>query len=215
MGYRYYFCKAKKNLVEAIRNCKTNKEFIETAERFHSGSSEEDYVFLPRIFDQLIEFGKYYENANELYKIGEPLFRTEELAKQYVDYGAQVYFGDQAKKAFLSCIEWQKDRIKNNATRDIQLINKFEKMFITDTGAWLVSEGTNSIMIEQDKARELVEFLEEIRMEKRWQMYGYYDTNLAHQTLTDSWAYIDTIFNLLHIYKTFDYENDALIFMGW
>lgn len=70
-------------------------------------------------------------------------------------------------------------------------------------------------MIDQDKARQLVEFLEEIRMEKRWEQYGYYDTNLEHQILIDSWAYRDTIFNLLHIYKTFDYENDALIFMGW
>lgn len=215
MGYRYYFRKAKKPLVEAIQNCKTNEGLLETAEHFRSESVEDDYVFLPHIFDQLIEFGKYYENANELYKIGEPLFRTEELAKQYDDYGVQVYFGDQAKKAILSCIEWQKDRIKNNATSDIQKTGEFEKLFVTDTGAWLVSEGTNSIMIDKDKARELVEFLADIRMEKRWEQYGYYDINLEHQILTDSWQYRDTIFNLLHIYKTFDYENDALIFMGW
>lgn len=215
MGYRYYFCKAKKPFIEAIQNCKTNEELLETVEHFHSGSVEEDYISLPFIFDQLIEFGKYYENANELYKIGEPLFRTEELAKQYDDYDAKVYFGDQAKKAILSCIEWQKDRIKNNATSDIQKTGEFEKMFVTDNGVWLVSEGTNSIMIDQDKVRELVEFLMDIRTEKRWEQYGYYDMNMEHQILTDSWQYRDTIYNLLHIYKTFDYENDALIFMGW
>ena len=35
------------------------------------------------------------------------------------------------------------------------------------------------------------------------------------ECLVSSWLYEHTIFDLVRIYKTFDWENKCLLFMGW
>ena len=44
-----------------------------------------------------------------------------------------------------------------------------------------------------------------------------YKVNLdeTKKTLTDSWQYEDTIFNLVFLLKTIDWEKETLLFYGW
>ena len=41
------------------------------------------------------------------------------------------------------------------------------------------------------------------------------NTDLTKDTICDSWLFEYAIFELVRIYKTFDWENDALILLGW
>lgn len=45
--------------------------------------------------------------------------------------------------------------------------------------------------------------------------YTAINTNKEKESLVSSWLYEHTIFDLVRIYKTFDWENKCLLFMGW
>ena len=45
--------------------------------------------------------------------------------------------------------------------------------------------------------------------------YTAINTNKEKECLVSSWLYEHTIFDLVRIYKTFDWENKCLMFMGW
>lgn len=81
MGYRQYFSKVNRKKIEQIRDldreglikwCKENDVPLEEY-------NKEEYIDMFEIFDklgakQVFEFGKYYENADEVMKNGKVLF---------------------------------------------------------------------------------------------------------------------------------------------
>jgi len=47
-----------------------------------------------------------------------------------------------------------------------------------------------------------------------WKDLNPYDLNIENENITKSWKYEYSIFELVRIYKTFDWKNDVLIYCG-
>lgn len=196
MGYRQYIYSVPTWLVEEIRKCKTEEEFIATMQKFRNEIVEYDefennyYVRLHSIGDRLFEFGKYYENSDEMYKHGDSLFSSEELRKNYQEYGAIVLDPDGIECA----IEW--------------LRQKVEKIYLD-----LLKENSDNTWDDRSQFD---------RMKSHMSDYAYWwkgkgPGNLDKETdcIVNSWLYEHEYFELVRIYKTFDWDNDSMIFLGW
>lgn len=193
MGYRQYLYEVDKNLVEEIRKCKTEDEYISVCCKFNV-DTENDYAPVRCLGKKIYEFGKYYENSNKLYEHGDSLFYSEELNEKYDDYGAIIL----EKSGLVCAIEWQKNRIIEIYTDLMQETssNRFDersqfdrmKSHISDHLRWWKPEYGD---------------------------YTAYNLDENCESIVKSWLYEHTIFDLVRIYKSFDWENKCLMFAGW
>lgn len=193
MGYRHYIYEVDARLVEKIRACKTNEEYgrvcIENIPTYHGGA-EYDYFPIYNLGRELFEFGKYYENADEMYKHGDSLFGNAALREEYRDYEPIVL----DKSGLLCAIEWQANRVRS-IYEDL-LLEKSE-------------------LNEFDTRTQHMRMREHIESHQRWWQWGACDLDESREHLVRSWLYEHTIFDLVRIYKSFDWENKRLVFFGY
>ena len=197
MGYRQYLYEVDKNLVEEIRKCKTLNDFLAVCKKhnieYEEYEGEEPYVGLYNLGNMLFEFGKYYANSNEMYKHGDSLFTSDELNENFYDEDAIIL----NKEGLVCAIEWQRDRI----------ISIYEDL--------LKEQSSN----EFDERSQFDRMREHIKSHLLWwkPTYGLGTAYTLDESpdLVNSWLYEHTIFDLVRIYKTFDWENKCLMFMGW
>ena len=211
MGYRQYFYEVDKSIVDGIRKCKTEEELYDFFFFFFIKSNKYEYdgrvvYYLPvyKLGKEIFEFGKYYENSDELYKHGDSLFTSTELNERYEDYGAIVC----DENAILCAIEWQKQHI----------INMYENL-VNNTFEDTLERNYYPKDID-DKELHYKRLLQHCKDHLNWWKpeFGDYtaiDTDKSKDNLADSWLYEHTIFDLVRIYKTFDWENKCLLFCGW
>ena len=211
MGYRQYFYEVDKSKIEGIRKCKTEEELYDFCIKNDIECDKEEYngkihYYLPvyHLGQQLFEFGKYYENSNEIYKHGDSLFTSNELNERYEDYGAIVCDED----AILCAIEWQKQHI----------ISMYEHL-INNTFEEPIARYSYPSEID-DKELHYQRLLRHCKDHLSWWKptfgdYSAINTNKEKDYLVSSWLYEHTIFDLVRIYKTFDWENKCLLFCGW
>lgn len=196
MGYRQYIFSVETWLVEEIRKCKTEDEFIKTMQKFRNDSVEydsvdEEYYFpLYRLGEELYEFGKYWENSNEMYKHGDSLFTSDELNEKYEDYGAIVL----DEEGLLCAIEWYRSHV--------------EKMYED-----LLSETSANEWDTRPQFDRLKEHVQDYIY--WWKNTGPGNLNKKTDCIVNSWLYEHGYFELVRIYKTFDWDNNSLIFLGW
>lgn len=152
---------------------------------------EQYYIPLYNIGDELFEFGKYYENSEEMYKHGDSLFSSDELNEDYSDYGAIVLEAD----GLLCALDWQR-----------QHIIKMHKDLLQEKS-----------VREWDARSQLDRLIEHAKDYLTWWEYadGPADLDREHEQLVHSWLYEHTYFELARIYKTFDWDNKSMLFMGW
>lgn len=193
MGYRQYFYEVSKDLVEKIRKCKTEKEFVAIIESAKPDAveryGEEEYVPLFNLGSAVYEFGKYYENSDEMYKHGDSLFCSDELNEQYEEYGAIVVERSGVKCA----IDFYGNKVKKIYEDLLQ-----EK----SASGW-------------DDRSQIDRLKSHVKDYLYWWEFGPADMDLSHDRIVRSWLYEHEYFELVRIYKTFDFENKALVFMGW
>lgn len=197
MGYRQYLYSIDTWLVNEIKKCKTEDDFVKLMQKFRNEIVTYDsfdkhyYVQLHSIGDELFEFGKYYENSNEMYKHGDSLFTSDELNKRYSDYGIIVIKED----GLLCALDWQRkhvikmyeDLLREKSIQDWETRSQLDR---------LIANAKDYLM---------------------WWKYsnGPADLDKGHEQLVHSWLYEHTYFELARIYKTFDWENKSMLFMGW
>lgn len=211
MGYRQYFYEVEKSLVDGIRQCKTEEELYNFCIKNGIECDEDEYdgeisywCPLYNLGKELFEFGKYYENDSEIYKHGDSLLVGEELNKRYQDYGAIIC----DENAILCAIEWQKQHI-------IQMYeNLINNTFVNSL------ERYNYPSEIDEKELHYQRLLRHCQDHLRWwkPKYGDYtaiNADKEKDELVSSWLYEHTIFDLVRIYKTFDWQNKCLMFMGW
>jgi hypothetical protein len=190
MGYRQYLYQVDKRFVEQIRACKTNEEYGEVFKAHVAGyEEEEDYFPVYNLGKTLFEFGKYYENSGEMYKHGDSLFASEELNERYEDYGAIVL----DKEGVLCAIEWQAEHIKS-IYEDLMREKSTDRF---------------------DDRSQFDRLLDHVSGHLRWWKFGACNLDANKDNVADSWLYEHTIFDLVRIYKTFDWDNCCMIFAGW
>ena len=68
-----------------------------------------------------------------------------------------------------------------------------------------------------DTRPQLDRLIENANDSLMWWKYsdGPADLNKEHEQLVNSWLYEHTYFELARIYKTFDWNNKSMLFMGW
>lgn len=190
MGYRQYLYQVDKKFVEHIRACKTNEEYGNVFKANVVGYEDEDeYYPVYKLGKELFEFGKYYENSDEMYKHGDSLFSSEELNERYYDYGPIVI----DKEGLLCAIEWQSKKVTS---------------FYED----LMREKSAN---KYDDRNQFDRLLEHASDYLRWWKFGACDLKENSDRVANSWLYEHTIFDLVRIYKTFDWDNYCMIFAGW
>ena len=196
MGYRQYIYSVPTWLVDEIHKCKTEDEFIKTMQKFrneiveYEPLDEKYYVPLYNLGEKLFEFGKYYENSDEMYKHGDSLFSSEELREQYQDYGAIVLDPSGIECA----IEWFKKKVEN-IYQDL-LQEKSDNMWDDRSQFDRLKSHANDYLYW-------------------WKGKGPGNLNKETDCIVNSWLYEHEYFELVRIYKTFDWDNDSMIFLGW
>lgn len=194
MGYRHYFYKLPKAEAEEIKNCKTNAEFCNWAEskgyEVERYKGEEPYCPVYGVGKEIYEFGKYVDWAFSLQEKNESIFGSEELKEKYYDYAPVIC----SKDDFLS------------------VINIYKQKIIDYLQGLLKEDKKIKIPIEQRWKNHITGELSE------WNnAFGYsaINTDLSRECITQSWLYEYAIFELVRKYKTFDFENNALVLLGW
>ena len=197
MGYRHYFYEIPKTEIEEIKKCKTNDDFCNWAESkgydVDRYEGEEPYCAAYNIGKMIFEFGKYVEWAFGMQEKNESIFVSEELKERYADYCPVIC----SQEDFLFVINCYKQKIINfyKSLLDVDEIDKAHK-----------------ITIEEKCERHVKAQLHE------WENnFGLcpIDTDLSHSYINTSWLYEYAIFELVRVYKTFDWENNTLMLLGW
>ena len=202
MSYRYRFAKVKKNTVADISN-QSRERFIEYLMNHNPKSycEEEDYINTYDCFGQeeIFDFGSDCRFADTLVKQATPIFSDEML---FEETGKAVLC---SKEDFLFVIE-QIRKIILDYFKELQNGSVAEmKQAISDkVDDWEhlhiilgVSNASKKQQQEMDKA------------------HLPYNISMDTDMIVNSWKYEYEIFELVRLYKTFDWDKYELIFYGW
>lgn len=193
MGYRHYFYSIPKTEIEEIKRCKSIDDFCKfcIAHNYEVVDYGEGDSFVPvyNLGKEIYEFGKDVDWAFNLQEKNESIFGNAELKQQYDDYCPVVC----TQEDFLFVIDEYKKKI----------INYYKKL--------LQEDGTHKLTNEQRWKWHLENQLWEWENE-----FGFsaVNTDLSKSFITNSWLYEYSIFELVRQYKTFDFENNALVLIG-
>lgn len=192
MGYNHYLHAVPKKQLAETRDCKTNEDLIAFAERY---GYEVDYDvtddgsgwFPPCLLgNEIYELGKYNVLALQFEENRPDGWGSEELRKRYWDYG----FVPLSKIDFRAFIDSYRNEIANWYQ---ELANEkgedreaiWRSVFQERADRWNGVCGTDPI-----------------------------DPDGSTPRITPCWLYEYAIFELVRLYKTFDWENDELVLMG-
>lgn len=187
MGYRHYFYRFPKVEIEAIKACKTNEEFCNWAES--RGYSVNRY-------DGGTPYISIYDLGKEIYGFG-----------KYVDWAfcmqennESIFGSDELKEIYqdygpVLCTKEDFLTAINNYKNNI--IKYYKELLKEDERAW-----------KHHITRQLSEWENDFGL-------CAVDTDLSSKRVTSSWLYEYAIFELVRLYKTFDFENDVFVLMGW
>lgn len=205
MGYRHYLYAVPKKQVAEIQACKTNEDWCNFAEK-HGYKVDRDCrddgsgcVFPYQIGSSIYELGKHSEIGFKLESERLSLFTSEELKERYSDDG----FALLTKDDFKAIIEAYRQKI----------IEWFQNLLNPDR-----SPITSNKLSKEERKR--LEWEYEIR-DKLDAWSGKYfgispiDLDESRERITGDWSYEYAIFELVRVYKVFDWENDDLVLVGW
>ena len=205
MGYRHYLYAIPKNQVAEIQACVTNSDWCSFAERhgykvFRNVCDDGSGWLSPYgVGNELYELGKYSEIASELESERPSLFTSDELKKRYCDYG----FALLKKDDFKAIIESYRQKIIN-----------WLKGILEPKDAPTVPADLS----EEERKYSLMENCIRNKLDS-WsgKHFGLLPIDLSEkrEQITGDWSYEYAIFELVRLYKVFDWENDDLVLVGW
>lgn len=200
MGYRHYLYAVPKKQVEEIQACQTAKDLTEFAKRHDYPYDEDDgWLSLYKVGKELYELGKYSEIGFKLEYERPPVFASDELKKKYSDYGFALLTKDDFKAVIefyrQKIIEWLKSllnpddskKCSDEFTKEQYLLRTLKQEVRDKIDSWSCKYfGISPIDLDENKER-----------------------------ITGDWSYEYAIFELVRVYKAFDWENDDLVLVGW
>lgn len=186
MGYRNYLYRIKKKDVNKFRNMP-----LKELQDKYSDKEDDSYIDIHKLIgeDCIFEFGKLYwdDTIERIENSGEELFKQEEVQEWFCDYRPHLV-GKEALKVTIDIYE-----------------NKIKKMY-------------ENLQEEIEKAKTFEEKCGIYQMHFRDYEYWWKNCkviNLEKDAICHSWLYEHLIFELVHLYKTIDFNEYDLIFMGW
>lgn len=154
---------------------------------------EEDdgYIHLPELLreDCIFEFGKLYwdDTIERINNTGEKLFTNEEVQEWFCDYNPYLV-GKEALKEAINIYEGKIKTIYAELDKEVENAETFEDKY------------------------EL--YKRHISDYERWWARGFV-IDLEKKAICHSWLYEHQIFELVHLYKTIDFDEYDLVFLGW
>lgn len=203
MGYRHYMYIVPRKQIDDVKNL-TYEELTEYARTHNALEEDEDgaWVMIHDLFgrNEFHEFGKYYENADNVYKLGVPLFTNPDTQEAFSDYEPYVV----GREAVLCAIEDYRKKIVEWYSG---LLMSQEEADASDK-LWALRK-----VKQEDRIKQHLESQKE-EWENRWG-YTAVDTSETSTRIVRSWLYEYAIFELVHQLKMMDWENNTLLFYGW
>lgn len=211
MGYRHYLYIIPKETVKNLQG----KSYEELWEEYATPKEKDSYYEWLKEYpekgkhididwfgqQEVFEFGKLYwdDTAQRIYDTGKPLFDNPEIQEEFADYEPYIVSKEAIKIAVeiyrQKVIDYYKDLFKENE----KLCDPFFHIPIEE-----VEKSIQEKCLE-DCRNQLDEW------SKGW-LLDFDEDSLA---LTGSWFYQYSIFNLMHLYKSIDFEKYDLLFYGW
>lgn len=202
MGYRHYFYLVDKSDVDKITDM-TKEQLTEyVRNKYPDRIIDYDYAEFRATIEQkeIFEFGKLYycDTAKQIYSTGAPLFSDKELQEQYSDYTPFIV----GKPGLLKAIEIFKQKI----------ISYYKNLLIDDVKGMPTLLET---IIETNKsiAEKQEEHIRDILRE--WEVGLTIDLSEERESITDSWKYEYSIFDLVRLLKSIDWDKNTILFYGW
>jgi hypothetical protein len=209
MSYRYRIYSIDKKIAEKLQKCTSLEEYLEAAKKYKEKLGEpfnagdfyqyaNDYAYFPfyEFGDELFNFGSGYDNAGNMQRLGKPLFADAEFAKNFEDFEPFVI----GKEGLVCAIEDMRNKI---------IANMEDALTSKPRHSWDPEDsGERCRMYIQDRLDEWSKFKE------LGNLYNVYNLG-SKDNIASSWLYEFEIFDLVRIYKTFNWENDVMLFYGW
>lgn len=205
MGYRHYLYAVPKKQIAEIQACKTNEDWCNFAENYgykvdRDCCDDGSWWLSPyKIGTELHELGKHSEIGFKLESERPSLFTSDELKERYGDYG----FALLTKDDFKAVIEFYRHKIID-----------WLKSLLDPEGDPMIP----SKLSKEERRRILIDYEIQDKLDS-WS--GKYfeispiDLDESKERITGDWSYEYAIFELVRLYKIFDWENDDLVLVGW
>lgn len=194
MGYRHYFYLVKKSDIEKCNNI----SFSELKRQYGDADGYMDFDdILPQI--EIFEFGKLYydDTAERIYNTGKPLFGDKDCQEYFEDYYPFVV----GKEGLLEAIKTYKEKIISAYK---SLLGDGEEV-VYPLGITMTKD-----ISEHDKMKRFVD--DRIL----WIQNYFEDIDETHKyAVSASHIYEHAIFNLIHLLKVIDWDNETILFYGW
>ena len=194
MGYSHYFYLVKKSDTEKCNNI----SFSELKRQYGDADGYMDFDdILPQI--EIFEFGKLYydDTAERIYKTGKPLFGDKECQEYFEDYNPFIV----GKEGLLEAIKIYKEKVINaykSLLGDGQEVQYPLGITMTEN------------ISEHDKMKNFV------NDRILWIQNYFEDIDETHKyAVSASYMYEHAIFNLIHLLKVIDWNNETILFYGW
>ena len=204
MGHRHYLYAVPKKQVAEIQARKTNDDWCNFAENYGYGVNRDycgdrsGWVSPHKIGTELYELGKYSEIGFKLESERPSLFTSEELKERYSDDG----FALLTKDDFKAVIKFYRQKI----------IAWLESLLSTDERICFSDELTKEQYQFEELKREVQDKIDS------WsgKYFGILPIDLdeSRERITGDWSYEYAIFELVRLYKIFDWENNDLVLVG-
>ena len=198
MGYRTY--------IGYIPKTEYNKIKLLTHEKLckhYKRNKMDDFVDSFEITKELYEFGKYTEFDNK--KFFKPFFKNKKLQEYY-----EGDFWIVEKEFLKHIIEHYKGKI-------IAYYDKLLDCSTTDR----THEKHGVLRIKEEELKNIApeKFAEWFRhiidMRMEWTHDFAFNMKEDSDKVTHSWKYEYSIFELVRIYKTFDWKNNSMVYYGY
>jgi hypothetical protein len=159
-------------------------------------------------YNKHYELGKYIDSFDK--KFFKPVFKNKETQKHYVE--EQEFFIVQ-KEFVEELIKYYTGLIKKYYT---ELLKPFFDGTEIKSG-FMKTKGTPPTDEEMSGIYKIIDHVRSMGLE--WGVSGWFKDSLPYNLdggdLVGSWKYEYAIFNLVNIYKTFDWKRNVMIYYGY
>lgn len=215
MGYRNYIATFPKREYNKIKSL-TQDELI----KFYSLEVDDEGFWYKGVYEYgkpLYEFGKYVDFEPPKTSI-KRFFKNKNLNDKYND---ETEFFIVTKEFLEYVIDLYKKRIINyydkmlhpfsGEKEDVSFLKTIKKHYNYPDNSYTFD--FNSITKEEQTA--LYEIINHVKsMKFEWEHFDNFDLKNGDE-VTTSWKYEYSIFELIRIYKTFDWKKNVMIYYGY
>ncbi len=200
MGYRSYIGWMTKREYNKIKKL-SHSEFL----KYYN---EEEYVGLYDITNQLYNLGSGFEYPPKNLKLYKNFFTNKELKERYEDYDPILVNDTFLKYIIERNSKKINDYYQSILSSDETLSKKIEYSY--KGNKFILSELTD------EDSKKLYEMYSHIKsMSTEWEWGFSYNLDKEKEIITSSWKYEYSIFELVRIYKTFDWKKNVMICYGY